>query len=104
MGGAMKANRIALAAAAALLAATPLLATDARAEYKCDKPQGFIDARACAKAKEGSDVLRMFIQRTRMIYGLYFWDYVQPRDPSQRAGNERSAPEREAATVQRVRG
>ena len=56
-----------------------IVAPIARAEYRCDKPQNFIDAKACAKAKEGPRALAQFIQRTRMIYGLYLGDYLPPQ-------------------------
>jgi|SRR5882672_927078 len=53
--------------------------TSVQAEYRCDDPQGVVDRRACDKAKEGPAALRLFIHRTRAIYGLYFYDYA-PRD------------------------
>jgi len=86
----MNAKPIQTTLVALTLAGMATMVTDARAEYRCDKPQGWVDARACAKAKEGPDVLRQYIHRTRMIYGLYFWDYVRPRDDERRAKTART--------------
>lgn len=58
-----------------------LVAQPAQARGKCDAPQNRIDVRACAAAAEGPDTLRRFVERTRAIYGLYFWDYVQDDVP-----------------------
>ncbi|HEY2865314.1 MAG TPA: hypothetical protein VGK37_16965 [Casimicrobiaceae bacterium] len=63
------------AVAAALLTAIAF-APAAQAEYKCIRPSGSIEQRACAMAAAGPDVLRRFIERTRGIYILYYWDYV----------------------------
>ena len=43
----------------------------------CTKPNGSIEQRACAVAAAGPEVLRRFIERTRSIYNLYYWDYVR---------------------------
>ncbi|MGH8852426.1 MAG: hypothetical protein ACREYD_15660 [Casimicrobiaceae bacterium] len=59
-----------------VLAGAPL--TSARAEYRCDVERVGVDARACAIAAQGPYELRRFIERTRTIYGLYYWDYVRP--------------------------
>jgi hypothetical protein len=67
-----------LSATLSLLAATALTTPTIHAEYRCDRPQGLVDQRACAKAAEGPDALRHFVERTRMIYQLYIWDYVRP--------------------------
>jgi len=58
------------------LAAAPMLS--AHAEYRCDAPQTAIHARACAAAAQGPTELRRLVERTRMIYGLYYWDYARP--------------------------
>ena len=63
----------------ALLATATLSPTVAWAQYRCDHPSSMIDKRACATAAEGPDALRNFVSRTRMIWGLYFWEYA-PRD------------------------
>jgi hypothetical protein len=63
-----------------VLAASPLLS--AHAEYRCDAPQAGVHARACAAAAQGPTELRRFVERTRMIYGLSYWDYARPEtDP-----------------------
>lgn len=68
--------------ASALASVLAIASTSSFAEYKCDRPQGMIDQRACAMAAQGPDALRQFIHRTRMIYGLYIWDYALPEDGS----------------------
>ncbi len=65
--------------AAALLATAASIPTVSFAQYRCDHASSMIDTRACAKAAEGPDALRSFVTRTRMIWGLYYWDYA-PRD------------------------
>lgn len=45
--------------------------------YRCDNPQGSVDRRACEMAARGPDALRRFVERTRGIYELYYWDYIQ---------------------------
>ena len=55
-----------------------LCAPSAFAAYRCDNPAGIADRRACAYAAQGPDALRRFIERTRAVYGLYYWDYVRP--------------------------
>ena len=67
-------------AAAALLAAIAFAPSAAQADYKCAKPNGSIEQRACAMAAAGPEVLRRFIDRTRGIYSLYYWDYVRTDD------------------------
>jgi hypothetical protein len=52
------------------------LAELSSAAVDCRAPGSSIDRRACAKAAEGPEALRRFIERTRMIYGLYYWDYM----------------------------
>jgi hypothetical protein len=73
----MKRFYIPAAAAAVLLAAIAFAPSAAQADYKCARPNGSVQQRACEMAAAGPDVLRRFIQRTRGIYNLYFWDYVQ---------------------------
>lgn len=66
--------------AVAGLAASTLVASNALAASRCDAPLLRVDRIACAKAAEGPDALRQFVHRTRMIYGLYFWDYMSDGD------------------------
>jgi hypothetical protein len=57
----------------AALIALALLVAPAYA-HRCDAPAPGGEARACAAAAQGADALRRFIERTRMIYGLYYFD------------------------------
>ncbi|HJU23721.1 MAG TPA: hypothetical protein VJ891_14540, partial [Casimicrobiaceae bacterium] len=45
--------------------------------YRCDNPQGSVDRRACEMAAQGPEALRRFVERTRGIYELYYWDYIR---------------------------
>jgi hypothetical protein len=54
----------------------------AHAEYRCDGQPLPEEKRACELVKQGPDALRQFIDRTRGIYGLYFYDYVSEADTS----------------------
>ena len=47
-------------------------------ESRCANPRDFIDAKACAALAAGPEALVRFIERTRMVYGLYIWDYATP--------------------------
>lgn len=42
--------------------------------HRCDAPAPGGEARACAADAQGADALRRFVERTRMIYGLYYFD------------------------------
>lgn len=59
---------------------TSLMAQQAEGRTKCAVPQGPVDRKACAAAADGPDALRRFVDRTKAVYGLYFWDYVQEGD------------------------
>jgi len=51
----------------------------AQAEFKCDgRPLTRVDATACAKAAESLAELRRYIERTKLIHGLYIMDYGVP--------------------------
>ena len=73
----MKRIYVPTAVAAALLTAIAFAPGTAQANYKCAKPNGSIEQRACAMAAAGPEVLRRFIERTRGIYNLYYWDYAR---------------------------
>jgi hypothetical protein len=73
----MKCFHIRLGAASALLAALAFAPAIAHADYKCTNPNGSIEQRACAIAAAGPDALRRFVERTREIYSLYYWDFVR---------------------------
>jgi hypothetical protein len=64
----------------AIAALAAIVSVSAQAEYRCSAPPTPEDQRACELAKQGPDQLREFIQRTRSIYGLYFYDYVTAAD------------------------
>jgi|SRR5436190_1286968 hypothetical protein len=63
-----------MVAAGVVLAFAPFVS--ARAEYRCDVPRIGGEARACAAAAQGPTELRRFVERTRAIYGFYYWDYA----------------------------
>jgi hypothetical protein len=53
----------------------------AHAEYRCSAPSRPEDKVACDLARQNRpDELRLFIERTASIYGLYFNDYVSQED------------------------
>jgi hypothetical protein len=64
----------------AIAAFAMLAGATARAEYRCDARALPEEKRACELVKQGPEALRMFIDRTRGIYGLYFYDYVTEAD------------------------
>ena len=71
-----------LAGSLTILAVAAGVSVSASAEYRCNPPQPWshADQKACELAKRGGNELRLFIQRTAAIYGLYFYDYVTPAD------------------------
>lgn len=65
--------------AVAAVAAT--LCISVHAEYRCGAPPRPEDKVACDLARlDRPDELRLFIERTASIYGLYFNDYVSEQD------------------------
>jgi hypothetical protein len=74
----MKRFHVPTGAATVLLAAIAFAPAAANADYKCANPSGSVEQRACAMAAAGPDTLRRFVERTRGIYSLYYWDYAQP--------------------------
>jgi hypothetical protein len=64
----------------AIAALATVVSVAARAEYRCDASTLPEEKRACELVKQGPDALRRFIERTRSIYGLYFYDYVTQAD------------------------
>jgi len=67
-----------LALIVAMAASVPLVA---HAQYRCASPSTPEDARACDLVKRAApDQLRLFVQRTSSIYGLYFDNYVTAAD------------------------
>jgi hypothetical protein len=65
------------AVAVALVVVATMIPAPALADHRCDAPRSTIDQRACAKAAEGPDALRRFVERTRTIYALYYFDYAR---------------------------
>lgn len=73
----------------------------ARAEVKCDQPQlSRVDATACAKAAESVALLRQFVSRTRMIYGLQMSDYTRFEDDAPKASSTQTAQPAQASVAE----
>jgi hypothetical protein len=72
-----------------------MVATGARAEYRCDPAPTRIDRRACEAAKESPQALRRYIERMRVIENLYFPDYVS--EATEIAWEQARERERQAA-------
>jgi hypothetical protein len=65
------------------LVATAGLALPAAAEpVDCANPRGVGQSRACAAAREGTESLRRFLQRTQAIYGLSILDFDREVRPA----------------------
>jgi hypothetical protein len=45
---------------------------------RCDAPQTYVDQAACEKARQSPESLRRYVERTRALYHLYYWDYITP--------------------------
>ncbi len=73
----MKRNPIVLCTGL-MLAAVAFAPLPASAADRCANPSGSVEVRACAMAAAGSESLRRFIERTRGIYNLYFFDFARP--------------------------
>ena len=58
------------------MAIVPLVS--AHAENHCDTAPVGPDVNACAAAAQGPTELRRYVERTRGVYGLYYWDYAHP--------------------------
>jgi hypothetical protein len=69
----------------AVAAVAASVSMGAHAEHRCKAPPTPEDERACELARmDRPDELRLFIQRTSSIYGLYFFDYVTEADVNHR--------------------
>jgi hypothetical protein len=85
--------------AVAVLAAS--LSSGARAEFVCNAPSTPEDKRACELARQDRpDELRLFIQRTSSIYGLYFYDYVTEANVNRWTAADRSEKARSIAAAE----
>ena len=65
------------AVGAGLVMAVPPLSS-AHAGHRCDSDPVGPDANACAAAAQSPTDLRRYVERTRGVYGLYYWDYAHP--------------------------
>ena len=72
-------NSLGALAAGLVLASAPFVS--AHGENRCDVPRIGGEARACAAAAQGPTELRRFVERTRGIYGFYYWDYAPHAGP-----------------------
>jgi hypothetical protein len=64
--------------------------------HRCDNPAPGGEARACAADAQGADALRRFVARTRMIYGLYYFD-LRREAPEPRADAATRVAQRDTA-------
>ncbi len=65
----------------AVAAVAASVSVGAHAEHRCKAPPTPEDERACERAAMDRPYeLRLLIQRTSSIYGLYFYDYVTEAD------------------------
>ena len=62
------------------MAIAPLVS--ANADNLCDAETVGPDAKACAAAAQSPIELRRYVERTRGVYGLYYWDYAHPGKPA----------------------
>jgi hypothetical protein len=65
--------------------------TSANGPARCLSPQGIAEEQACAKAKEGPDALRSYVQRTRSMHGLHYWDYAPNGETARPAATARAS-------------
>ena len=64
------------------LAAMTFSIAPAHAGGRCDDPRTMIDVRACQAGAQGPDSLRRFVERTRGIYGLSYYDFARDETPA----------------------
>ena len=67
-------------------------ASSAFAAQRCDAPQIYVDRAACDKAKQSPESLRRYIERTRALYHLYYWDYITPEQVDRYRASAQAAP------------
>ena len=72
----MKRTSVGFCTATLILATLAFAPLTAHAADRCANPNGSVDQRACAMAAAGPEALRRFIERTRGIYILYYYDYA----------------------------
>jgi hypothetical protein len=73
----MNARSLPTTATLALVCAISGAAVPAQAAGRCDDPRTVIDQRACQAANQGPETLRRFVERTRMIYALSYYDFAR---------------------------
>jgi hypothetical protein len=74
-----------------------VLASTATAAPRCDAPRDQADRTACAKAAESPSALRQYVERTRAIHQLYYWDYTTPEQVERQHARAAEARQRLAA-------
>jgi len=96
----MKTSKYAHGLSIAVAALAASVSMGAHAEYRCAAPPTQEDKRACELAGvDRPDELRLFIQRTSPIYGLYFYDYVTEADVGRWYSAQRSEEARLSMTA-----
>ncbi len=78
----MKRTTLFLAATVALVTGAAITSSSAIAGNRCDNASAPFDQRACAKAAQGPEALRRYVERTRNIYALYYFDYAREAAPA----------------------
>jgi hypothetical protein len=74
---AMNARSLLTTATLALVCALGGATSPAQAAGRCDDARTMVDQRACEAANQGSETLRRFVERTRMIYSLSYYDFAR---------------------------
>ena len=77
---------------------SPSLPMAALADDRCDDPHGSIDAARLRDGRAGPRALRRFVERTRTIYNLYYFDYARG-DTSRLRDRARSRERRDTAAA-----
>jgi len=83
--------------AGVVMAIAPLVS--ANAENRCDAEPVGPDAKACAAAAQSPTELRRYVERTRGVYGLYYWDYARPSKAAVAARSETRPANMAASTA-----
>ena len=67
-------------------------ASGAFAAQRCDAPQTHFDRAACEKARQSPESLRRYVERTRALVNLYYWDYITPEQVDRYRATAQAAP------------
>jgi hypothetical protein len=62
------------------------------AALRCDAPQTYVDLMACEQARQSPERLRRYVERTRALYHLYYWDYITPEQVDRHRATAQAAP------------